>query len=242
MFSNDRSYKYGWGALRLSTLTIACLWQFDRSLQLVGNEYRFLSFLLQGGIGAIVNVNIVSPTYNILLLLLCGVAIGFDLQHDATMAIYLFKTLGGDFIAGKLDTLEWKIAGIFAFIVASLCAILSDTVVSNYGRIFSLLFFMQIFCEYGDNHWEKFRFFRYRYSFELIHTLILFNLPNMTDFEVRVVLMDLIACTAYRCSNYSIIVMKRIIASDFIVTAPRMILYHVRGFLHGTYVPCQNNF
>ena len=168
--------------------------------------------MLQGTIGAVVNVNIVSPTCNICLLLLCGIAIGLDLRHDATMAIYLFKTLGGDFIAGKLDTLEWKISGIFAFVIAALCAILSDGVAKDYGRIFSILFLMQVFCEYGDNHWERFKFFRHRYSFELIHTAILFNLPGMREKELRVLLMDLIACAAYRSSNYSIIRIRRLLA------------------------------
>ena len=234
MFSNDRSHKYGWGALRLTTLAIACTSFFDPNLQIVGLKYRWLSFVLQGAIGAIVNVNIVSPAYNICLLLVCGIAIGFDLRHDATMAIYLFKTLGGDFIAGKLDTLEWKISGIFAFIVATLCAIFSDTVAKDYGRIFSILFLMQVFCEYGDNHWERFKFFRHRYSFELIHTAILFNLPGMRDEELRVILMDLIACAAYRSSNYTIIRIRKLLASDFFISVPRMILYHIRGYMHGT--------
>ena len=234
MFSTDRSNKYGWGALRLTALTVACVCYFDTTFSVVFASNRWLSFLLQGSIGAIVNVNIITPAQNIGLLLICGVAIGFDLQHDATMAVYLFKTLGGDFIAGKLDTLEWKISGIFAFIVAALCAVLSDTVTRDYGRIFSLLFIMQVFCEYGDNHFERFKFFRHRYSFELIHTMILFKLPNMTEKELRVILMDLVACAAYRSSNYTIIVLRKLIASDFFISAPRMLLYQLRGYLQGT--------
>lgn len=233
MFSTDRSNKYGWGAIRLVALTAGCIRYFDPNLILVGTNMRWLSFVLLGGIGAVVNVSIISPMYNMLLLALCGIAIGFDLQSDATMAIYLFKTLGGDFIAGKLDTLEWQISGIFAFIVAVSCAVLSETVMKDYGRIFSLLFAMQVLCEYGDNHWERFKFFRHRYSFELIHTLILFNLPAITEAELRVILMDLIACSAYRSSNYAIIVLRKLLASDFLISAPRMALYHIRGFLQG---------
>ena len=233
MFSTDRGNKYGWGSLRLVALTALCLHCFDSHLVLVGTKYRWLSFVLLGGIGAVVNVNIISPTSNILLLVICGAAILFDLQFDATMAIYLSKTLCGDYIAGKLDTLEWKISGIFAVLVATSCAILSKTVIKEYGRITLLLFVMQVFCEYGDNHFERFKFFRHRYSFELIHTLILFNLPEITKSELRVVLMDLVACSAYRSSNYTIIVVRKLIASDFFVTAPRMILYHIRGYLQG---------
>jgi hypothetical protein len=236
MFSADRGNKYGWGSLRLVTLTALFLFYLDRNLLLVGTKFRWLSFILLGGIGAVVNVNIISPTGNILLLLVCGAAIMLDLQFDATMAIYLSKTLCGDYIAGKLDTLEWKISGIFAVVVATSCAILSETVIKEYGRITLLLFVMQVFCEYGDNHFERFKFFRHRYSFELIHTLILFTLPGMTNSELRVILMDLIACSAYRSSNYTIIVLRKLIASDFLVTAPRMILYHIRGYLQGTYL------
>jgi hypothetical protein len=58
--------------------------------------------------------------------------------------IYSFIKLGGDFIAGKLDTLEWKISGIFAFMCAAGCALFSRTVVSEYGRIFPILFIMQV--------------------------------------------------------------------------------------------------
>lgn len=236
MFSSDRGQKYGWGALRLLSLTIAFLCYFDRSLKVVGASTRWISFVLLGGIGAIVNVKITHPIYNMMLLLICGGAIVFDLQYDATMAIYLFKTLGGDFIAGKLDTLEWQISGVFSMTVAASCAIFSQTVVNDYGRIFPLLFVMQVFCEYGDNHFERFKFFRHRYSFELIHTLILFNLPGMTVPELRVLLMDLIACSAYRTFNYAIIVVRKLIASDFFISAPRMILYHIRGYLQGTYI------
>ena len=236
MFSIDRGNKYGWCSLRLVTLTTLCLYHFDRDLLLVGTKFRWLSFALLGGIGAVVNVNIISPARNILLLLICGAAIMFDLQFDATMAIYLSKTLCGDYIAGKLDTLEWKLSGIFAVLVATSCAILLDTAMKDYGRITLLLFAMQVFCEYGDNHFERFKFFRHRYSFELIHTLILFNLPGMSILELRVILMDLIACSAYRSSNYIIIVVRKLIASDLLVTAPRMILYHIRGYLQGTYL------
>ena len=238
MFSSDRGQKYGWGALRLVSLTVACLCHFDPTLKLVGISTRWISFVLLGGIGAIVNVKITHPTYNMMLLLICGVAIAFDLRYDATMAIYLFKTLGGDFIAGKLDTAEWQISGIFSMTVAVLCAISSHTVVNDYGRIFSLLFVMQVFCEYGDNHFERYKFFRHRYSFELIHTLILFNLPKITESELRVLLMDLIACSAYRTFNYFIIVVRKLIASDFFISAPRMLLYHIRGYLQGDKICC----
>lgn len=94
MFSEDRSKKYGWGSLRLLSLTLACIFHFDRNLALIGMNKRCLSFILLGGIGAVVNVKIISPTLNIALLLVCGLAIAWDLQYDATMAIYLSKTLG----------------------------------------------------------------------------------------------------------------------------------------------------
>jgi hypothetical protein len=94
MFSADRSKKYGWGALRLLTLTLTCLYFFDPNLHLISSNKRYLCYILLGGLGAIVNVNIVSPTCNMGLLLVCGLAIAFDLRLDPTMAIYLFKTLG----------------------------------------------------------------------------------------------------------------------------------------------------
>jgi hypothetical protein len=212
---------------------MACIFYFDHNLVLTGVHNRYLSFILLGGIGAIVNVKIISPLWNMFLLLVCGLAIGCDLQYDATMAVYLFKTLGGDFIAGKLDTLEWKLSGIFAFICAASCALYSRTAISEYGRVFPILFLMQVICEYGDNHYEHLTFFRHRYSFEVIHTLLLFTLPSITKSEIKVILLDLIACSGYRFFNYLIICIRKIVASDILISAPRMFLFHLRGYFHG---------
>lgn len=237
MFSTDRSSKYGWGAMRLVSITLFCLYYFN--LDGIIENYRYLSYVIIGGSGAIVNVNNKpnGKIYNMILLLICGINIGIDIYiYDAIVIVYLIKTMGGDFFASKLDTIEWQISGIFALLIAILSLFLMDDIIVEYCRIFLVLFFMQIFCEYGDNHYEKYVFFRHRYSFEIIHLLILFNLPNCTNIEKKLVILDLVACSAYRVFNYTIIVIVKLYVNDYFISMPRMILYYLRGFLYGKFM------
>ncbi len=120
------------------------------------------------------NVRVCGLYTNLLMLALAGAFVVWDLlRFDATMAVYLVKTFGGDFLAGKLDTFEWRAVLLFTmalvmtvpyFGVAGGAALFVFE--GGLGRVLLLLFLAQLFCEYGDNHWEKWTFFRHRYSYE----------------------------------------------------------------------------
>jgi len=51
--------------------------------------------------------------FNMLLLLVAACLILLDLRRDYAILIYMCKTFSGDFIAGKLDTLEWRLVLLF---------------------------------------------------------------------------------------------------------------------------------
>jgi len=204
-FSSDRYSKYGWGTLRLLIVTLLCVMSHSDSWDLIWG--RWFVPCLVGSIGAFVNVNLAHPVFNLMLLALCGVAIILDVQYyDAALIVYWFKTLGGDYFAGKLDTLEGKLSGLFACCFAALSLYPFDHVVLSYGRIWLILFLGQIFCNYGDNHYESLTFFRHRYSYELLSMLLFFGFPTMTHMERRVALLDLIVCISYRATNFIIVV------------------------------------
>ena len=97
-------------------------------------------------------------------------------------------------LAGKLDTLEWKLVLLFSFFLVAPLAIFYETIVdsnleiiSKYSRILLLLFFIQFICEYGDNYWEHLTFFRHRYSFESLTLALLLLFQSLEAFEVKVI-------------------------------------------------------
>jgi hypothetical protein len=205
-FNSDRFSKYGWGSLRLLVVTLVCFQYHPISWDLMAG--RWVVPCVVGALGAVVNVNQRFPALNILLLAFCGAGIIWDvLHHDVALVVYLFKTMGGDFFAGKLDTAEWKLSGLFALGFAAVCYFLLDDFVKQFGRIFLVLFVGQVFCEYGDNRYESIIFFRHRFSFEVLSLLLFFGLPNMSPLELQVSLMDLVACLFYRVGNFAIILM-----------------------------------
>lgn len=203
VFGADRAIKYGFGAARLIFLTWLCV-KLTSSFDLLAG--RWLIPVFAGAIGAIVNVEILSPKFNLVMFAACAASIIFDVRvNDASLAIYLSKTMAGDFFAGKLDTTEWRIAGIFGVALVSYAMFSLEETSTEFGRIWVLLFVGQVFCEYGDAHFEDWLFFRHRYSFEIVSALTLIAVPSMTSMERRVVLMDMVACSAYRASNIGII-------------------------------------
>ncbi len=102
--------------------------------------------------------------------------------------VYMFKTAGGDLLAGKLDQKEWWAAAaglaILPLLLPALQAALgaagaaaaaaplaqlysTPAADGGFGRILLLLFVIQLGCELGDSRLERWTFFRHRYSFEV---------------------------------------------------------------------------
>jgi hypothetical protein len=118
-FTEDRLFKYGYGVLRLClVLAVALAWNSSTAtttytlpisldtLYLHGLAYltslRWLGHAYIGSIGAVVNVNIVGFETNLVMLLLAAAFIVYDVvTFDTSMVVYLMKTFGGDFIAGR---------------------------------------------------------------------------------------------------------------------------------------------
>lgn len=239
-FTVDRFNKYGYGLVRLLLVTFLSFYSlsfphvqhFVRYLMGI----RWLGHAYIGTIGAIVNVDVVSFNVNLILLIGAGIICILDLQYDYSILIYLAKTFGGDFLAGKLDSTEWKLVLIFVFgIFCPLSFYLQgfDDIEFwfRYLRVFIVLFVIQLFCEYGDNHWEHLAFFRYRYSFEVLN-LVLLLCGQLEEFELDVVRYDLFICFFYRLSNFVIILSQ----TDYLVNFGNMLIFNVYGWYSGTRV------
>ena len=128
---SDRAAKYGWG---LPRLVLVCLIAFElaprassaispasqAALSLLPylQSGRWIGHLYIGSIGAAVNVQIRSFTFNLCMLIGAAALIVFDMRLDYAILIYMLKTFSGDFIAGKLDTLEWRLVLLFTGLVA----------------------------------------------------------------------------------------------------------------------------
>ena len=213
--------KYGFGFIRLALVVV-----YAFSISVAGSEamsptwtlatylrsYRWIGHIYIGGIGAFVNVEQGGLLLNLLLLLGAAVACFVDATYDYSILIYLIKTFAGDFVAGKLDTLEWRL--VLAFIFCMFLPILytlepaASVYVAAYSRILPLLFTVQLFCEYADAHYEQYLLVRHRYTFEILNVLLLLILNSrggLQHLELRVVQVDLVICLCYRLSNLLII-------------------------------------
>ena len=143
-FTTDRARKYGWGVPRLALLTLFAfevvpryfldasgselnalaaaeahpgdgtatyplrLGAYLRSLRWVGHAYM-------GSIGAGVNVQVLGFAGNLAMLLVAAAFCVADAAKDYSIIVYLAKTFSGDFLAGKLDTAEWKLVLFWTF-------------------------------------------------------------------------------------------------------------------------------
>jgi hypothetical protein len=248
-FTNDRLAKYGFGLFRLFVVVLYAfssllvtnteqreeapivtswtLYEYFRSLRWLGHAYI-------GSIGAFVNVEQGGLVLNLALLAGAAAACFVDSSYDYSILIYLLKTFGGDFIAGKLDTFEWKIVLLFTFFLflPLLYALepQSADFVHVYSRILPLLFTIQLICEYADAHYEQYLLIRHRYSFEILNVVLIFtlsNLGNLHPMELRVVQVDLVVCLFYRLGNLIIILSKQF--SNLV----NMICLRLLGFLTG---------
>ena len=144
-FTTDRARKYGWGVPRLALLTLFAfevvpryflddasgselnefaaaeahpgdgtatyplrLGAYLRSLRWAGHAYM-------GSIGAGVNVQVLGFVGNLAMLLAAAAFCVADAAKDYSIIVYLAKTFSGDFLAGKLDTAEWKLVLFWTF-------------------------------------------------------------------------------------------------------------------------------
>jgi hypothetical protein len=228
-FNTDRAIKYSWGLVRLGfvglfAFEVIPLLMVDAPavttlrLGFYLSSGRWLTHAYIGSIGAAVNVQINSFSKNIQMLGLAALLVAWDMRLDYSVVVYLIKTFGADFLAGKLDTAEWRLVLLFTFFVAApLVWFVEGSAVyltcSGYSRVLPLLFMIQLVCELGDNHLEHYKFFRHRYSFEVLTIGLLFGLvvfpsqPLMPD-EARVIQHDLVVCLFYRISNASLILAR----------------------------------
>ena len=222
-FTTDRGLKYGFGVPRL---LLVCLAAFSFAPRLcvggIGSESgldllsylragRWVAHAYIGSIGALVNVEIGGLPLNVALLTGAAVLVGRDALLDHCMAAYLVKTFGGDFLAGKLDTLEWKLVLGFTFAVVTPLSLVYDLGgAGSYLRIILALFLVQLVCELGDAHLEDYTFFRHRYSFECLSVAVLALTPRLQAHELRTVQHDLVICLFYRLSNLAIIAWRSV--------------------------------
>ena len=256
-FNPDRLAKYGYGVPRLLLLTLFAFamqpHQRTGSLSLhptftaasatpallaaadVVASRRWLVPAALGALGAGVNVRALPPGVTAALLVLAASgAVDHTLRHGPALAVYLAKTFAGDFIAGKLDTAEWL--AVLGFTAALSAAVFATRYapVEPYGRIFSLLFFVQTICELGDNYAENWKAFRHRYVFEVLTALLLVVTPHLAPHELAVVRTDLVACLFYRLANFWLCVVH----SPQAWVAARKACFTAFGVLRGT--PMQN--
>ncbi len=148
---------------------------------------------------------------NVVLLLIAAGLCYSDISifNDGCMPVYLAKTFGGDYFAGKLDTREWYLvlAFVFAIFVPVAAWMAPPGYINEYGRVALILFVVQLLCELGDQHLEHWAFWRHRYSFEIL-SISLFAIPNLTPLEQKTIQFDLVTCLAYRLGNALIICVK----------------------------------
>lgn len=205
-----------------------------RALYLDYPKSRILSHVYIGSMGAVVNVSVLPLSANVALLLLAAALVLWDVAHygvgagDWSVVVYLVKTMGGDFLAGKLDSLEWQLVLAFAFAVLLPAAVYFGGSVEAWGPITLALFLVQLVCEFGDGHLEEWTFFRWRYSFELC-TLLLVLLVHWRPHELRVIQIDLVTCLCYRLANF-LLILAPPSPSQFV----NMLLFRVLGWYTGT--------
>lgn len=221
----DRVVKYGAGSLRL-LLIVVFAWFFIRPTRRSSNNdngaasdesekefkdyvrsMRWVCQMIYGSLGALLNSNDIPSYMKLALLFSIGiVAFLSEIFIDSSILVYWLKTIMGDLVAGKLDSFEFQLgAGLVLFVVTPSIALIAEypiaAVATKYGRVFVLLFIIQFVCEYGDAHFEQWKFFRHRYSFEAL-SLALLLLFELANYELAIIRYDLCACLFYRVFGF----------------------------------------
>ena len=245
-FNTDRLKKYYYGTIRLFIVVLISfsISSSNSLLPIISpinfimanissyyKSFRWIFHIYIGSIGAYVNVKISNLYINTFLLLLAGIFCIYDvIKFDYSILIYLMKTFGGDYFAGKLDTTEWKLVLFFVFgLLLPIILIFEQnikTYLTEYFRIFICLFIIQLICEYGDAHFEQYSFFRYRYSFEVLTLCLIFLLPNIQNYELDIIRYDLVTCLFYRISNFIIILFSSNLLSNYF----NSIIFYIVGY------------
>ncbi|PRW45482.1 Lysosomal beta glucosidase [Chlorella sorokiniana] len=207
-----------------------------------------------GGLGAVINAGVLgSAAANFGLLsaaasiFLADVCLGCGLPT----LVYMFKTAGGDLLAGKLDQKEWWAAAaglaILPLLLPTLQALLGAAGAAGaavatplaqlysvaaadggYGRILLLLFVIQLACELGDARLERWTFFRHRYSFE-VATALLLAAVRLYPQELLAVQIDLVACMAYRLAGFAVLAATSPATTRIIFAALFRVYFWQRG-------------
>jgi hypothetical protein len=240
----DRFQKYAYGVLRLSLIFAILTYTIfpsssSTSSLLATSSYlpylpRWIGCVYLGAIGAPINTNLYNLPLHLLLLLLGGLYCLYDLfvYQDYILLIYLFKTFTGDYLTGKLDTIEWKVVLLFLYGFLLPLFLFYDPSFSHnalsYLKIFLLLFLIQFICEYGDNYYEHYLFFRHRYSYELFNLLTVLLVP-LAPYELTIIQFDILICLFYRISNALLILSQTEIVSNSL----KMLGFKFHGYLIG---------
>lgn len=261
MTNHDRLLKYGYGIIRLSILFLFISFHYvsprivlfqssyfpifpfsfissssttSHSLRLGLWLSRYHGCIYLGSIGAPINIKIYNFSLNLLLLVIGGVYCLYDsyIYRDYIILIYLLKTFTGDYLAGKLDTVEWKLVLFFIYGLVLPLHLYSDSQFPqnfhSYLPIFLYLFIIQFICEYGDNYYESWTFFRHRYSYEILNLLLVLLVP-LTEYELSIVQYDMLICLWYRISNALYILYQTDIISIYL----KILGFKLHGYIIG---------
>lgn len=221
---SDRKIKYGLGTIRLSLLIIVFYWVEKCSLDIVTDlGMRYGIFGIGGGL---LNLHKFSPRSE--LLILCALISNFVYEYvtcsnstrRTILFMYLWKTVIGDALAGKLDNKTWFKSLVIGAIIWTVLS--SQRLMPLLPNIFQVIemFYHELFifgshlffhclCEMGDNYYEKYVFSRHRYSYE-ISCVILYlicndancNSNDTISTSTLLLFADMFASLMYRVTNY----------------------------------------
>jgi hypothetical protein len=266
-FNEDRLRKYLMGSFRLAVIVYVALYHLspltninittfgsanaavrsdpENFVSAYAQSWRWLGHVYIGSIGALVNVQLCPLPVNLCLLAVAGAFIARDvcIYADPAMCVYAIKTFGGDYLAGKLDTLEWKLVLFFVVVACPLLiAYVSSSgneYVATYGPITVYLLLIQVICECGDNYLESWKFFRYRYSYEVFNVLLFFS-GTLKPYEQHIVLYDMVICLFYRISN-TVIILIACADNGELLRLMKKYLFLFAGWWLGVNVVCVEN-
>lgn len=210
---SDRISKYGVGSGRLLLLLLLITSIF--SVKLVDILSSVVSYAIFGIGGAVLNLHVLSTRYEVgILIILIATYLVEMLSSSSSgrtvLVFYLFKTIFGDGLGGKLDRDVWirslGIVFVLWILLSSPIVPLLPNVVQIYSMVsdnlivFSSHLISHWICESGDNWYENVRFFRYRYSYEC--SLVLLLCWDQTQLNIDLVVRDMVASLTYRITNY----------------------------------------
>lgn len=216
---SDRKKKYGIGTIRLSILILilTLLQNSDSPLDILRLTTTYGIF---GAGGALLNLHKLSKNYQILILIVLISnfiheyhSVGWTDKNDfrrVVLFMYFFKTLLGDALSGKLDNIVWFksiaiVLALWALLSSQLSMLPSALEVVDMFQIELLVFVSHLvchwLCELGDNYFEKYIFFRHRYSYEA-SCIVLYWLSINSGTGRLLLFSDMFAALLYRITNY----------------------------------------